>query len=143
MNFHVLIHFHSDKDCFITKISVKSRPKAKEEAWIQLRLPSEQVPVCTSIVVSGISDNTTRDAIELYFESRKYGGGPVERVELLKGGRAVVVFQGSKRFVTQWAIIFELLFQFQPRSQGLFPGLRKRLLPFTSVRKTSLSVKPL
>ena len=42
MNFHVLIHFHSDKDCFITKISVKSRPKAKEEAWIQLRLPSNK-----------------------------------------------------------------------------------------------------
>ena len=56
----------------------------------------EQVPVCTSIVVSGISDNTTRDAIELYFESPRHGGGPVERVELLKGGRAVVVFQDPK-----------------------------------------------
>ena len=56
----------------------------------------EQVPVCTSIVVSGISDNTTRDAIELYFESGRYGGGPVERVELLNGGRAVVVFQDPK-----------------------------------------------
>ena len=57
----------------------------------------DKVPVCTSIAVSGISDNTTRDAIELYFESPKYGGGPVERVEFIpKGSRAVVVFRDPK-----------------------------------------------
>ena len=57
----------------------------------------EQVPVSTRIVVSGISDNTTHDAIELYFESRRYGGGPVERVEFTpKSGNAVVVFQDPK-----------------------------------------------
>ena len=57
----------------------------------------EQVPVSAGIVVSGISNHTTHDAIELYFESRRCGGGPVERVEFTpKGGRAVVVFQDPK-----------------------------------------------
>ena len=68
--------------------------KAEERGLDSAKVIIEQVPVCTSIVVSGISDNTTCDAIELYFESPKYGGGPVKRVEFIpKSGRAVVVFQ--------------------------------------------------
>ena len=57
----------------------------------------EQVPVCTSIVVSGISDNTTHDAIELHFESPRNNGGPVESVQFVpNSGRAVVVFQDPR-----------------------------------------------
>ena len=72
------------------------KTKGEERGLDSAKVTIEQVPVCTSIVVSGISDNTTRDAIELYFENRRNGGGPVERVELLKDGRAVVVFQDPK-----------------------------------------------
>ena len=57
----------------------------------------EQVPVTTSILVCGISNNTTHDGIELYFESSRSGGGPVEKVDFIQqGGRAVVVFEDAK-----------------------------------------------
>ena len=76
-----------------SKIKIKAEERGLDSAKVTIK----QVPVCTSIIVSGISDNTTRDAIELYFESPKYGGGPVERIEFIpKGGRAVVVFQDPK-----------------------------------------------
>ena len=56
----------------------------------------EQVPVCKSILVTGFAD-VTHDFIELYFESRRNGGGPVKKVHYVpKSGRAVVVFQGTK-----------------------------------------------
>lgn len=57
----------------------------------------QRVPVCTSIFVSGISDNTTHDAIELYFESQRNNGGPVAEVQFQpNSGRAVVVFQDAE-----------------------------------------------
>ena len=75
----------------------KIKTKGEERGLDSAKVTIEQVLVNKSIVVSGISDNTTRDAIELYFESPRHGGGPVERVEFIpKGGRAVVVFQDPK-----------------------------------------------
>ena len=75
----------------------KIKTKGEERGLDSAKVAIEQVPISTSIVVSGISNDTTHDAIELYFESRRYGGGPVERVEFIpKGGRAVVVFQDPK-----------------------------------------------
>ena len=48
-------------------------------------------------MVSGLSDDTTYDAIELYFESQRNSGGPVERVRFEpKSGQAVVVFQDRR-----------------------------------------------
>ena len=50
-----------------------------------------------SIFVTGISDNTTHDAIMLCFESRRNSGGPVENVHFEpKSGYAVVVFQNRR-----------------------------------------------
>ena len=75
----------------------KIKTKGEERGLDSAKVTIEQVLVNKSIVVSGIPNDTTRDAIELYFESRRYGGGPVERVEFIpKGGRAVVVFQDPK-----------------------------------------------
>ena len=60
------------------------------------RVRIQRVPVCRSILVSGISEDTTQDAIELCFESLRNNGGPVEKVRFKpKSGRAVVVFQNS------------------------------------------------
>ena len=58
------------------------------------RVTLHRVPICKSILVSGISDDTTHHSIELYFESLRNSGGPVEKVLFKpKSGRAVVVFQ--------------------------------------------------
>ena len=60
------------------------------------RVTIQQVPVCRSILVSGISEDTTQDAIELFFESPRNNGGPVETVRFKpESDRAVVVFQNS------------------------------------------------
>ena len=76
-----------------SRIKTKAEKKSLDSAKITL----EQVPVTSSIAVSGFLDNTTHDAIVLYFESKRSGGGPVERVQFIpKGGRAVVVFQDPK-----------------------------------------------
>ena len=46
--------------------------------------------MCKSILVSGISEDTTHYFIKLYFQSPKNSGGPVERVLFKsKNGRAV------------------------------------------------------
>ena len=56
----------------------------------------QQVPVCKSTLFTGFSD-ITHDFIELYFESRRNGGGPVEKVHHVpKSSQAVVVFQDAK-----------------------------------------------
>ena len=74
----------------------KTKSKVEKRLLDSAKLTIEQVSVSTGIVVSGISDNTTHDAIELYFECPRYGG-PVERVQFIpKRGRAVVVFQDPK-----------------------------------------------
>ena len=76
-----------------SRIKTKGEKRGLDSAQLSI----EQVPVCTSILVSCISDNTTHDAIELHFESRRNSGGPVERVQFVpKSGRAVVVFQDPK-----------------------------------------------
>ena len=60
------------------------------------RVTIQRLPVCRSILVSGISDDTTQDAIELFFESPRNNGGPVETVRFKpESGRALVVFQNS------------------------------------------------
>ena len=76
-----------------SRIKSKGEKRGLDSAKVSI----EQVPVSTSIVVSGISDDTSHDAIELYFENRRHSGGPVERVEFTpKSGRAVVVFEDPK-----------------------------------------------
>ena len=73
------------------------KTKGEKRSFDSAKVSIEQVPAHRSIVVSGISDTTTHDAIELYFESRRRGGGPVERVKFIpKSGRAVVAFEDSK-----------------------------------------------
>ena len=60
------------------------------------RVTIQRVPACRSILVSGISGKTTQDTIELFFESPRNNGGPVETVRFKsESGRAVVVFQNS------------------------------------------------
>ena len=89
MNFPGMFLFILD----FSRIKTKGEKRGLNSAKIII----EQVPVCTSIVVSGISDDTTHDAIELHFESRRNSGGPVKTVHYVpKSGRAVVVFEDPR-----------------------------------------------
>ena len=75
------------------------------------RVTIQQVPVCRSILVSSISEDTTQDAIELFFESPRNNGGPVETVRFKpESGRAVVVFQNSTGQNSTASLILVVLF---------------------------------
>ena len=75
-----------------TEIKTKCEERGLDDAKVSI----QQVPLCKSILVTGFSD-ITHDFIELYFESPRNGGGPVEKVDYVpKSGRAVVVFQDAK-----------------------------------------------
>ena len=46
----------------------------------------EQVPICTSLLLSNISDKTTNDALELTLESPAYAGlDSIESLQFEKG----------------------------------------------------------
>lgn len=54
----------------------------------------ERVPVCTSILVTGLRDESTNDTIQLYFENEKRSGGSdVSKVERIWKDEAVVSFE--------------------------------------------------
>ncbi|XP_068707161.1 protein mono-ADP-ribosyltransferase PARP14-like [Montipora foliosa] len=75
----------------------KIKTKGEQRGLDSAKLSIERVPICKSILVSGISDDTTHDAIELFFESPRNNGGPVEKVRFQpESGSAVVVFQDPK-----------------------------------------------
>ena len=75
----------------------KVKTKGERTGLDCAKVSIEQVPVCTCIIVNGISDDTTHDAIKLNFESPRNSGGPVETVHFVpKSGLAVVVFQDPR-----------------------------------------------
>ena len=83
--------------CFFILDFSRIKTKGEKRGLNSAKVAIEHVPVCKSILVSGISDNTTHDAIELHFESRRNSGGPVESIHFVpKSGRAVVVFEDPK-----------------------------------------------
>ena len=76
--------FHSDYSYIKKEVEVETKGLVS----------IEQVPVCKSILVTGFSDDTTYEEIELFFESRRNNGGPVEKVTYVpERHQAIVVFQ--------------------------------------------------
>ena len=74
----------------------KIKEKAERRGLESARVTIQRVPVCRSILVSGISEDTNQDAIELFFESPRNNGGPVETVRFKpESVQAVLVFQNS------------------------------------------------
>ena len=69
----------------------------KDKKGLEGRKPRlERVPVCTSILVTGLRDESTDDTIHLYFENRKRSGGSdVIKVERVWKDEAVVSFEDS------------------------------------------------
>ena len=70
------------------KISDKNKPL--EGATLKFSNP----PVCNSILVTGLNRNTTKDGIEMYFESKKHGGGKIygDIIYQKDQGKAVISF---------------------------------------------------
>ncbi|KAM9386741.1 protein mono-ADP-ribosyltransferase PARP10 [Phaethornis superciliosus] len=72
-------------------------PLTPQELWLaegrargsSLRLL--RVPQTPSLLVEGGGSPLSPDLLELYFENRRSGGGPVRQLQLLPGGRAAIV----------------------------------------------------
>lgn len=76
---------------------VHKDPKGLDKCKLRL----ERVPICTSILVTGLRDKTSQDAIQLYSENKKRSGGEdVSHVERKGKDKAIVSFEdpGSKEF---------------------------------------------
>ena len=64
--------------------------KPLEGAILKISKP----PVCNSILIKGLTKNTTKDTIEMYFENKKNGGGKIygDAIYQKEKGKAVVSF---------------------------------------------------
>ncbi len=51
-------------------------------------------PVCNSILITGLTETTTKQAIEMYFEKEKNGGGKIygDIIHQRDEGKAIVSF---------------------------------------------------
>ena len=71
------------------------------------KLRLERIPVCSSILVEGLNENTSKDTIQLYFESNRHSGGDiVSHVERITKSSAVVHFEKASG-----SIVFHLSFR--------------------------------
>ena len=71
------------------KVREKAKKRPLEGAFLKFTNP----PVCNSILVTGLSKETTKDAIELKFENSKYGGGEILDVVYQQDeGKAVIFY---------------------------------------------------
>lgn len=72
------------------------------------KLRLERIPVCSSILVEGLDESTSKDTILLYFESnRRSGGDIVSHVERITKSNAVVHFEKASG-----SILFHFSFRF-------------------------------
>ena len=78
----------------------KIKTRVEKISLDSAKISIERVPICKSILVSGIASDTTHAIIELFFESARNNGGPLQKVRFQpETGCALVVFQdtGGKR----------------------------------------------
>ncbi|KAM9302613.1 protein mono-ADP-ribosyltransferase PARP10 [Morus bassanus] len=65
--------------------------RAQQQGLEGAALALLRLPQTTSVLVRAEAPGLCRDLLELYFENRRSGGGSVQAVRLLPGGRAAVV----------------------------------------------------
>ena len=65
---------------------------------VKLRVSAWASKSTNQVLVEGINDNTTRDALSMFFESdRRCGGGDIDDIEYtVNSGRAVITFTTSE-----------------------------------------------
>jgi len=61
----------------------------------QLELISNE-KAARSVLISNISPKLRREDIIIYFQKRKFGGGEVDEVSIIKDGKAVIVFEKAE-----------------------------------------------
>ena len=88
---------------------VLSYKKPLEGASLKITNP----PVCNSILITGLSEKTSKQAIEMYFENERNGGGKIygDVIYQKDHQRAVVSFcdpEGIFEYLYAYEFIFKL-----------------------------------
>ena len=52
--------------------------------------------ISRKILVSGLPEETREKEVHIHFQKKKNGGGDIERIILLNGGKALVLFEEPK-----------------------------------------------
>ena len=99
----------TDLDFIVHKIN--KDPKGLEGSKPRVK----RAPICSSVLVTGLSKKTTGETIQLYFEHKRSGGGDVDRLEYEEGSQtAVVYFKEPKgrifsccRLLVLWVMMVE------------------------------------
>ena len=95
--FAVLLVALTDFDSIIDKIN--KNPKGLQGFKPRVK----RAPICSSVLVTGLSKKTTRETIHLYFEHKRSGGGEVDQLEYEEGSQtAVVYFMDPKGRIFVW-----------------------------------------
>jgi len=55
-----------------------------------------------TVEISGISEDISKDEIEVHFQKKKYGGGDVT-VKTLEGGKATMIIEGLSLESKKWS----------------------------------------
>ncbi|XP_046849873.1 protein mono-ADP-ribosyltransferase PARP14-like isoform X2 [Xenia sp. Carnegie-2017] len=87
VNHNALVTFDEELD--LDKV-LREKKKPLEGAQLKISHP----PVCNTLLITGLTHNTTKQAIEMYFESEKNGGGKIygEVIHQKERGEAIVSF---------------------------------------------------
>ena len=59
-----------------------------------------------TILVSGLPEGVTENTVHIHFQKKKNGGDNVEKVTLLAGGKATVVFENPKGLLIMKLMVF-------------------------------------
>ena len=47
----------------------------------------------STVMVSGLPEGSTENSVYIHFQKKKYGGGDIQRVEMLGQGKAMLTFE--------------------------------------------------
>ena len=94
----------TDLDFIVHKININ--PKGLEGSKPRVK----RVPICSSVLVTGLSKKTTGETIKLYFGHEKSGGGDVDQLEYEEGSQTAVVYfkePKGKMFLVVALLVFD------------------------------------
>lgn len=82
----VLVTFDQEPDLAQTLQSCQKKPLEGR------KLTVTKVSISNCLLVENLNSNTTADTVEFYFENKRSGGGPVERVDLVPGEKRCFIY---------------------------------------------------
>ena len=95
-NYRCVVILHCNYLCIHTDL-MEMASKIESKPLKEVFLQAELCKVIDSIRVREVTNNYTKEFLQLYFENpKKSGGGKVSSIQLLGNGEAIVTFQDPR-----------------------------------------------